>query len=96
MEDDHAQTFTGQQRVAAKYQDEDWTEKVSLDTAWRIEVDRKLQTIINLLSHGVPAALQTSQTVAGENFQPYSVRLNLITTQLYAISMEKHFLRRGQ
>jgi hypothetical protein len=88
------QTFTDQQHLAAKYQELDTlamqridflqeiederTEKLAQDTNWRIAIDGKLQTILNLLSHSL--RIGPSQTVAGDNLAYFGQYL--ITTQL--------------
>jgi hypothetical protein len=77
------QIFAGQQRLAVKYQeldmlimqhisllqecDDEWTEKLAQDTSWRIAVDGKLQTILNLLGR---SALQIGplQTDTGGSY----------------------------
>ena len=87
QEDDRlTQTFAGQQRLAAKYQelntlvmqyigllqehDDKWTKKLAQDTSSRIAIDVKLQTILNLLGR---SALQIgpSQTDTGDSSGSY-------------------------
>jgi hypothetical protein len=84
----HTQIFTSQQHLV-KYLDtlamqridflresDEWTENLA---NWRIAVDGKLQTILNLLSHSL--RIGPSQTVADDNLVSYFGRY-LITTQL--------------
>lgn len=117
-QEDHGltQTFTGQQHLAAKYQelgtlamqcidllqeiDDQWTEKLAQDSDWRIAMEGKLQTILNLLSHSLQ--IGPSQTVAGDNlvsdFGQYSnitvVRLTEKDRCLQAL-MEEGYLQGG-
>jgi hypothetical protein len=78
------QTFTGEQHLAAKYQeldmlvmqhmdlwqerDDEWKERLAGDTDWRNEIDGKLQTILDLLNYSV---LTSYSIPTANNFGPY-------------------------
>lgn len=83
LEDDLTPIFIDQQLLMLKIQELDnkLTKKLALDAEWGMAVDRKLQTILDVLGHSVQVG--PSQTV---NSGPY-YRQYLITTQLRRLLM---------
>jgi hypothetical protein len=94
QEDGLTQTFAYQQLLAAKYQelnklvdllqerDDKWMRKLAQDTDWRVAVDRKLQTILNVLRYSIAP----SQTIADVNLGSY-FRQYLIKNQMRLLLM---------
>ena len=78
------QILTNQQLLAGKYQElnmladilheliNEWKRKLAQDTEWQMAVDRKLQTILDLLGYS-PAPIGPSRTVASDNSRQYTI-----------------------